>query len=220
MSKLEFDQPTSARRYQTGISKGVIYPMSSGAYQTGKAWNGLTNVNESTDGADITTLYADNIEYLHIASPEKCGITIECYTYPDEFKPCIGEIDGANGVTFTAQKHSSFGFCCREEVGNEDDENAGYRIHIYYGCKATPSEVNREIINDSPDAITFSFECTTTPVDVHGLKPTAHIILDSRLLGENRMAAAEALLYGDTNSNPTLPLPDALATALADVAVG
>lgn len=219
MSKLEWDN-TSERYYETGVSKGVIYPMSSGAYQTGKAWNGLTSVNESTDGADITTLYADNIEYLHIASPEKCGFTIECYTYPDEFKPCVGEVDGANGVTFTAQKHASFGFCYRSEVGSEDDEDEGYKIHIYYGCKAKPSEVNRETVNDSPDAVTFSFECSTSPVEVHGLKPTAHIILDSRLLGSARMEAAEDLLYGTSNSNPTLPLPDALATALADVAAG
>ena len=212
MSKLEWDL-SAERFYETGVSKGVLWAHNNGVVGNAKAWNGLTSVSENPEGAEITTLYADNIEYLHVSSVEKLGLTIECYTYPDEFKPCIGEVDGAAGVTFTAQKHQGFDFSYRTEVGSEDDENAGYKLHIVYGCKAQPSSIDRATINDSPDAITFSFDCTSTPVSAAGLKPTAHVIIDSRKVGGSSataakrkaiMEAVEERLYDDSQATPSI----------------
>ncbi len=216
------------RFYETGVSKGVLYPEgeTAGTYGKGVAWNGLTAVNETRDGGDITTLYADNIEYLHITANEKFTPTIECYTYPDEFGPCIGEktSDGAVGLIATAQSRKMFGFCYRTEVGSEADNDLGYKIHIVYGCKATPSDADRSTINDSPEAITFSFECTTTPIDLSdlgtGFKPSAHLVIDSRKASAAGMTALEALLYGSSSADAKMPTILEIKTALATRAAG
>lgn len=212
MGKLEWDL-AAERFYETGVSKGVLWAHTNGVPGTAKAWNGLTSVNENPKGAEISTFYADNIEYVHVSSAERLGLTIECYTYPDEFKPCIGEVEGADGVTFTAQKHQGFDFSYRSEVGSEEDEDAGYKLHIVYGCKAQPSSIDRATINDSPDLNSFSFDCTTTPVTADGLKPTAHVIIDSRKVGgpsataqirKAIMDALEARVYDDTEATPSI----------------
>ena len=209
------------RLYETGVSKGVLYvadPNAAGGYGAGVPWNGLTAVNEGKDGGDVTTLYADNIEYLHIDTPEKFTPTIECYTYPDEFGPCIGEVTKDN-MTVTAQTRKLFGFTYRTEVGSEANNDLGYKIHIVYGCKASPSEVDRSTINDSPEAITFSFDCTTSPVDASALgadvRPTAHVVVDSR--GSGNITELENLLYGPTTGEgtPKLPTIAEIKTALA-----
>ena len=224
------------RIYETGVSKGVLYPEgnTAGTYGDGVAWNGLTSVNETRDGGDITTLYADNIEYLHITANEKFTPTIECYTYPDEFGPCIGEKTdaGAVGLVVTAQTRKMFGLCYRTEVGSEADNDLGYKIHIVYGCKAKPSDVNRETVNDSPEGVTFSFECVTTPIDMSdlgsGFKPSAHLVIDSRKASAAGMAALETLLYGSvTGESPSevvtpgkMPTILEIKTALSTRAAG
>lgn len=212
MSKLEWDL-AAERFYETGVSKGVLWVYANGVPGTATAWNGLTSVNENPEGAEISTFYADNIEYVHVSSVEKLGLTIECFTYPDEFKPCIGEVEGATGVTFTAQKHQAFDFSYRNEVGSEEDEDAGYKLHIVYGCKAQPSSIDRPTINDSPDLNSFSFDCVTSPVTADGLNPTAHVIIDSRKVGgpsataQTRKAimdALEARIYDNTKVTPSI----------------
>lgn len=222
---ITWDEPAK-RFYETGVSKGVLYPEDSttpGTYGKGVAWNGLTAVNESRDGGDITTLYADNIEYLHITATERFTPTIECYTYPDEFGPCIGEVSATSavGLVATAQSRKMFGFCYRTEVGSEADNDLGYKLHIVYGCKAQPSDADRATINDSPDAITFSFECTTTPVDMSALnvgnvkfKPSAHLVIDSRKATAAGMTALEALLYGSAQQDAKMPTIAEIKTAL------
>ena len=226
MSKLTWDA-LADRKYETGVSKGVYYPYNSAnadyPYRGGKAWNGLTAVNESADGADITTLYADNIEYLHIMSPEKFGITIECYNYPDEFAECIGKNTGSGkatggstyssipGFIVTGQSHKTFGFSYRTEIGSEANNELGYKIHIVYGVKSAPSDENRDTINDSPAAMTYSFECSTTPDSFpsgYDYKPTAHVIIDSTKIAAAKLTLLENLLYGTDGtpgSDPELP---------------
>ena len=218
------------RLYETGISKGVFYPYDANTpahpYSGGVAWNGLTAVNESPDGADITTLYADNIEYLHILSPEKFGFTIECYDYPEEFNECIGrkpvklKISNVEttipGLFATSQNHKMFGFCYRTEIGSEANNELGYKIHLVYGCKSQPTDESRDTINDSPDAMTKSFECTSTPMDFSTafgatFKPTAHVVIDSRKIPSGKMTALLNKLYGTgtagSGTAPELPLP-------------
>ena len=215
--KLTWDN-VGERLYETGVKKGVLYPMgSNGAYEAGVAWNGLTAVTESPSGAEATPLYADDIKYLELRSTEEFGATIEAYTYPDEFAACDGSASLIEGVTIGQQPRKGFGFSYQTVVGNDTEgETHGYKIHIVYGAKAAPSEKAYATINDSPEAITFSWEITTTPVAVEGHNPTAHLELDSTKLSKAQMEAVEKLLYGaeDEGSNPSLPLPAAILAAV------
>lgn len=217
MAKLVWDQ-TGERLYETGVKQGVLFPMGDeGTYDNGVAWNGLTAVTESPSGAEATALYADDIKYLSLMSAEEFGATIEAYTYPDEFAPCNGEVEIAKGVTAGQQDRKTFAFSYRTTIGNDEKNNSyGYKLHIVYGCLASPSEKAYSTINDSPEAVTFSWEVTTTPVNVAGHKPTAHLVIDSTKADAAKLVELEKKLYGDESSEPTLPMPDeviALMTA-------
>lgn len=209
MAKLIWDQ-SGQRFYETGVSNGVLYVQDeSGAYPKGVAWNGLTAVTESPSGAEATPLYADDIKYLELYSAEEFGATIEAYTYPEEFEACDGSAEIAVGVTIGQQTRKAFGLCYKTVVGNDVKGNElGYKLHLIYGCKAAPSEKAFQTINDSPEAITFSWEVTTTPVNVEGFKPTANLVIDSTKVDAEKLAAIEAKLFGDASSEATLPLPD------------
>lgn len=211
MSKLVWDK-TGERKYETGVSKGVLYPQSNGIYPKGTAWNGLTAVNESPSGAEATPLYADNIKYLNLMSAEEFGATIEAYMYPDEFAECNGEKDLVNGVSIGQQKRTPFGLSYQTKIGSDTDNDLGYKIHLIYGALAAPSEKAYATVNDSPEAITFSWEVSTTPVEVSGAKPTASLTIDSTKVDAEKLAAFEKILYGDGETEARLPLPDEVAT--------
>ena len=214
MAKIVWDQ-SGSREYESGVNHGVLYPMgSNNTYSNGVAWNGLTGVTESPDGAEATDLWADNIKYASLRSAETFGGTIEAYMYPDEFKACNGEIDIADGVSIGQQIRSKFGFCYRTEVGSDTNPNKGYKLHIVYGATVTPSERAYETINDSPDAITFSWEFDTTPVEVTGFKPTALVVIDSTTADATKLAALEDILYGDASNEARLPMPDEIKTTM------
>ena len=221
MAKLVWDQ-TGDRLYETGVSKGVLYPIQSdGAYSKGVAWNGLSSVTESPSGAEANPIYADDMKYLNLLSAEEFSATIEAYTYPDEFAECDGSADIATGVSIGQQKRKIFGLCYRTVLGNDVDSNDhGYKLHLIYGCMAAPSEKAYTSINDSPDAITFSWEVSTTPVNVTGFKPTASITIDSTKAKKEKLTALEEILYGkdgsDTSANARLPLPDEIATLMSE----
>ena len=216
MSKIVWDQ-TGERLYETGVKRGVLYVQDSGGtYPKGVAWNGLTAVTESPSGAEATPLYADDIKYLNLISTEELGGTIEAYTYPDEFAECDGSASIATGVYIGQQPRKTFGMCYTTTVGNDVDSNAhGYKLHLIYGALASPSEKAYSTINDSPEAITFSWEFSTTPVNVTGFKPTANIVIDSTKATPEKMAALEKILYGDTEVEPRLPLPNEVAQVMA-----
>lgn len=218
MSKLVWDQ-TGERYYETGVKQGVLYPMQEGgAYSKGVAWNGLTAVTESPSGAESNPLYADDIKYLNLLSTEEFGCTIEAYTYPDEFAECDGSASIATGVTIGQQKRKTFGLCYRTVLGNDVDNNDhGYKLHLVYGCLAAPSEKAYATVNDSPEAVTFSWEVTTTPVAVKGFKPTACITIDSTKATAEKLTALEAILYGSEDAEARLPLPDEVATLMKTV---
>jgi len=217
MSKLTWDA-SGERLYETGVKQGVLYVMGSNGYGNGVAWNGLTAITESPSGAESTPLYADDIKYLDLRSTEEFGATIEAYTYPDEFAACDGSASLADGVSIGQQARKMFGLCYRTTVGNDTDgTDHGYKLHLIYGATASPSEKAYETINDSPEAITFSWEITTTPVSVTGFKPTASITIDSTKADPTCLAALEAKLYGGENSEPTLPLPDEVKTLMTKV---
>lgn len=222
MAKLVWDK-TGDRFYETGVKQGVLYIPTDGVYSKGVAWNGLTAVTESPSGAEATALYADDIKYLNLLSTEEFGATIEAYTYPDEFAACDGSAELTKGVTIGQQKRSTFGLCYKTTIGNDTDGNDhGYKLHIIYGALATPSEKAYSTINDSPDAVTFSWEITTTPVNVTGQKPTASLVIDSTKADKTKLEALEAILYGkDPTSGeaqdgvePRLPLPDEIKTLM------
>lgn len=220
MSRLTWDT-TGERYYETGVKQGVLYPIQAdGKYTKGVAWNGLTAVTESPSGAEATALYADDIKYLNLLSNEEFGATIEAYTYPDEFADCDGSAALATGVMIGQQKRKTFGLCYRTTLGNDVDGNDyGYKLHLIYGCLAAPSEKAYATINDSPEAITFSWEVSTTPVNVAGFKPTSQITIDSTKADETKLAALEDILYGkdgDTSTEPRLPLPDEVATLMSN----
>ena len=215
MSKLVWDA-VGERYYETGVKKGVLYVMDKGVYGAGVAWNGLTAVTESPSGAEATPLYADDIKYLNLMSNEEFGGTIEAYTYPDEFKACNGEAELAAGITLGQQPRKAFGFCYRTVLGNDVDENEhGYKLHLVYGAKAAVSEKAYATINESPEPITFSWEFTTTPVEVDGFKPTSIVTIDSTKVDAEKLKALEAKLYGSESEEPTLPLPSEVATMMA-----
>lgn len=210
MAKLVWDK-SGERFYETGVDRGVLYVQDEeGAYPTGVAWNGLTAVNESPSGAEATALYADNIKYLNLLSAEEFSCTIEAYTYPAEFEACDGSASVSEGVTIGQQARKTFGLSYRTAVGNDiEGSDHGYKIHLVYGCFAAPSEKGYSTINDSPEAITFSWEVSTTPVNVTGFKPTATMVIDSRKVSEAALKAIEDALYGDDSAGAAkLPLPD------------
>lgn len=214
--KLVWDQ-TSERLYETGVKMGVLYPQDEvGAYPKGVAWNGLTAVTESPSGAEATALYADDIKYLNLMSAEEFAATVEAYTYPDEFAECDGSASIAKGVSIGQQKRKAFGLCYRTILGNDVAGNDyGYKIHIIYGAMAAPSEKEYASVNDSPEAITLSWELSTTPVSVKGFKPTASIVIDSTKVGAEKLTALEDILYGSEAAGARLPLPDEIATLMA-----
>lgn len=215
MSKLVWDQ-TGERLYETGVKQGVLYVQEAGAYPKGVAWNGLTAVTESPSGAEATALYADDIKYLNLLSNEEFGATIEAYTYPEEFMACDGSASLAEGVFIGQQARKTFGLCYRTTIGNDEDGNDhGYKLHLIYGALAAPSEKAYASINDSPEAVTFSWEVTTTPVNVTGAKPTACVTIDSTKCDASKLAALEAILYGSDDEEARLPLPDEIKTLMA-----
>lgn len=217
MSRIVWDK-TGDRFYETGVEKGVLYPYADGAYNKGVAWNGLTAVTESPSGGEATALWADNIKYLNIMSTEELGATIEAYTYPDEFKACNGETEISAGVTIGQQSRSMFGMSYVTKIGNDTDgQDHGYKIHLIYGAMAAPSEKAYETTDDSVEAMTFSWEISTTPVEVTAgkFKPTASVTIDSTKVKADELKKLEDILYGtdvDSGTEPRLPLPDELAT--------
>lgn len=241
MARIKWDAQ-SERTYETGVSHGVLYLRDdNGDYNNGVAWNGLTTVTESPSGAENNALYADNIKYLNLKSAEEFGATVEAYTYPPEFAECDGSAEAAPGVTFGQQPRKTFGLCFRTVVGNDTQSDSyGYKLHLIYGCDASPSERSYQTINDSPDAITFSWELTTTPVAVSGMKATSLITIDSTKVDKDKLAALEDILYGVDDgaagvstyaegdddgevttpvtggSTARLPLPDEIITMFAE----
>lgn len=204
--------------YETGVDRGVLYPQANGKYPNGVAWNGLTGVTESPSGADATDMYADNQKYLSLRAAETFGATIEAYTYPDEFAECDGSAALADGVKIGQQTRKTFGFSYRTLIGNDTEgTDKGYIIHLVYGATASPSSKTRSSVNESPEAVTFSWEISTTPVNVTGFKPTATIEIDSTKISAKALKAIEAKLYGDeTNGTPQLPLPDEIKQLVTD----
>lgn len=211
MARLEWDAD-SKRLYEVGVDRGVLYPRNAedGKYGAGVAWNGLTGVTESPSGAEPTDLYADNIKYLSMRSAETFGATIEAYTYPPEFEPCDGSASLTEGVSIGQQDRVPFGLSYRTLVGNDaKGQGYGYKIHVIYGCTASPSEKPYQTVNDSPEAITFSWEVNATPVNVTGFKPTACVVIDSTKVAPEKLQKLEAALYGDsTGDGPKLLMPD------------
>ena len=215
MAMLVWDK-TGEHFYETGIDRGVLYVQESGAYPTGVAWNGLISVSESPSGAEANAVYADNIKYLSLMSAEEFGATIEAYTYPDEFMECDGSATLVTGVTVGQQSRKTFGMCYRTKLGNDVDlDEHGYKIHIIYGATASPSEKGYQTVSDSPEAITFSWEVSTVPVNVTGMKPTASLVIDSTKADPTKLQQLEKILYcGDDGDGPRLPLPDEIKTLM------
>lgn len=223
MSKLVWDK-VGERVYETGIDRGVLYiPDNTGKYSDGVAWNGLTGVSESPSGAESNAQYADNIKYLNLVSAEDFGATVEAFTYPPEFGQFDGSAEVAEGVTIGQQNRKIFGMSYRTVIGNDTLSNDyGYKIHLIYGAQATPSEKGYETINDSPEPITFSWELSTTPVEVTGYKPTASVIIDSTKADKEKLKALEDILYGKDPTTtdgtdgvkPRLPMPDEIITLM------
>ena len=215
MSKLVWDA-TGERKYENGVRNGVLYVMdASGTYPKGVAWNGLTAVTESPSGAEATALYADDVKYLNLISAEEFGATVEAYTYPDEFAQCNGEASLVDGVTIGQQPRKTFGMAYRTVLGNDiENESYGYKLHLIYGAVASPSEKAYATINDSPEAITFSWELKTTPVVVNGFKPTASLNIDSTKVNAQKLTALEDILFGSESGEPRLPLPNEIATLM------
>ena len=216
MAKIVWDQ-TGERLFETGIRQGVLYPLQSdGKYSLGVPWNGLTAITESPSGAESTALYADDIKYLNLMSAEEFGATIEAYTYPDEFAACDGSAELIEGATIGQQARSTFGLCYRTVLGNDvKNDNYGYKLHLIYGCLASPSEKGYSTINDSPEAITFSWEVKSTPVTVTGFQPTSVVIVDSTKVSANGLKALEDALYGTESKEAYLPMPDEVKTLLS-----
>lgn len=217
MAKLKWDE-IGERLYETGVRMGVLYPMSStGTYPAGYAWNGLTAITENPSGAENTPIYADDTKYVTVTSVEEFGATVEAYTYPDEFEECDGSASVGTGVTIGQQKRTTFGLAYRTTLGNDIlGEDYGYKLHLIYGAKASPSGKNYQTINESPEAITLSWEITTTPVAVTGFKPTASLTIDSTKVSVANLAALEAILYGTEESEARLPLPDEIIELLGE----
>ena len=215
MSKIVWDK-TGERFYETGVDHAVLYPISAaGLYNKGVPWNGITAITESPSGAEPNNLYADNIKYLNLISAEEFGATIEAFTYPDEFAACNGEKQLVDGVVAGQQERSTFGLSYRTKVGNDTDgQDHAYKLHLIYGATAAPSEKAYATVNDSPEAITFSWEISTVPVNVAGMSPTASITIDSRTADPTKLAELEKILYGGSDAEARLPLPDEVKTLM------
>lgn len=212
MSRLIWDA-IGEKFYEMGTKMGVLYPMKEdGSYENGVAWNGLTAVTESPSGAEETKLYADDIKYASLRSAEEYDYTIEAYTYPEEWEPCDGSAQVATGVTIGQQKRKGFGFSWVTTVGNDVSDEVGKKIHIAWNSTASPSEKSYASINDSPDAIIFSWECSTSPVNVSGFRPTSHIEIDCSKLKAATVKAIEDKLWGTENAEATLPTPEEIIT--------
>lgn len=224
--KLQWDK-SGERYWETGVSKGVLFPMSStpGTYGDGVAWNGLINVTQSPTGAEPNTLYADNIKYLNLMSVEELEASVEAYTYPDEFAECDGSAVVAQGAKIGQQTRKTFALSYQTKIGNDLNPELGYKIHIIYGCLAAPNEKSNDSVNDSPEAMTFNWDLKTTPVEVSGFKPTASIEIDSTKTDAAKLADLELILYGkDATTEPVaaavparLPMPDEIITILGAV---
>lgn len=221
---LKWDQ-IGEKIYETGVDHGVLYPQKDGAYPKGVAWSGLITATENPSGAEDNKLYADNIVYLTIKSAEEFGGTIECYTSPDEWDECNGESELFPGVKIGQQSRNTFGFSYRTKIGNDTEgEGHGYKIHLWYGCSASPSEQSYETINDNPEAITFSYEVSSTPVPITGndpktgkpLKPISTLTIDSTQIDSEKLKALEKILYGSEEADARLPLPDEIKQILAE----
>nr|DAE23998.1 MAG TPA: tail tube protein [Siphoviridae sp. ctoiA13] len=217
MARLAWDE-AGKKFYETGVDRGVLYTQATnGTYEKGVAWNGLTTITESPSGAEANPIYADNIKYLSLMSAEELGATIEAYTYPVEFEKCDGSATIANGVNIGQQDRCSFGLAYRTLLGNDiNKNNHGYKIHLLYGAMASPSEKGYASVNDSPEAITFSWEVTTTPVNVQGHKPTALVTIDSTKIPADKLKQLEDILYGKDSVEPRLPLPDEIITLVGN----
>ena len=215
MAKLVFNN-VGERLFETGVKNGVLYVMGDeGTYEKGVVWNGLTAVTESPSGADTTPLYADDVKYVVIYAAEEFGATVEAFTYPEEFEQCDGSAAIFEGVTIGQQSRKSFGMCYKTSVGNDvQGQDFGYKIHIIYGAKAAPSEKSYSTINDSPEAVTFSWELSTVPVPVEGFNPTATMVIDSTRVPKEKMKLIEDKLYGTESEEATLPLPNELLALL------
>lgn len=213
--KLVWDK-TGERFFETGVKNGVLYPQNAdGTYPLGVVWNGLVGVNESPSGAEATPLYADDTKYLNLMSAEEYAATVEAYTYPDEFSECNGDADIADGVSIGQQSRKTFGMCYKTTIGNDLNGELGYKLHLIYGGSAAPSEKSYQTINDSPEAVTFSWEVSTTPVTVTGKKPTASLTIDSTKADPTVLAALEDILFGTAGTDARLPLPDEIAALFA-----
>ena len=215
MSKLVWDQ-TGEREYETGVKNGVLYVQGEGGtYPKGVAWNGLISVTESPSGAEATALYADDIKYLNLMSNEEFGATIEAYMSPEEFDQCDGTASIATGVSIGQQKRKTFGMAYKTTIGNDVDGNDyGYKIHLIYGALAAPSEKAYSTINDSPEAMTLSWELSTTPVNVEGFKPTASVVIDSTKADPTKLKKLEEILFGGESTEARLPLPDEIVSII------
>lgn len=219
MSRIVWDQ-AGERLYETGVKNGVLYPQDNGVYPKGVAWNGLTAVTESPSGAEATALYADDIKYLNLMSKEEFGATIEAYMAPEEFDECDGTASIAAGVTIGQQSRKAFGMAYKTTIGNDvEGDSYGYKLHIIYGALAAPSEKSYATISDSPEAITLSWEVTTTPVTVEGFEPTATVTINSTKVDAAKLAALEVILYGSETEDARLPLPDEIVQIVGDASV-
>ena len=215
MAKLVFNG-VGDRLFETGVKKGVLYVMSDeGQYNQGVVWNGLTGVTEKPSGAETTNLYADDVKYVVIYGAEEFEATIEAYTYPEEFEQCDGSAALEAGLNVGQQTRKTFAFCYTTSLGNDTQgQDFGYKIHIIYGCKAKPSEKSYSTINDSPEAVTFSWDVSTVPVPVEGMNPTATVVIDSTRMDKGKLKLIEDKLYGTESAEPTLPLPNEIKTLL------
>ena len=213
MAKLEWDK-TGERLIEAGVSEVALFPMEDGVYGDGVAWNGVTAINENPSGADITDLYADNIKYASLRAAEKYGFTIEAYTYPDEWAECDGSAEAATGVFLGQQSRKAFGLVFKTQIGDDTHPglDKGYKLHIIYNSTASPSSRGYATINENPDAITFSWEANSTPATVEDYKPCSTIVIDSTKADATKLAALEKYIYGDTNTDPTMPNPDKVIT--------
>lgn len=213
MSKIQWDKD-GERFFERGVNHGVIYVKDNGAYGNGVAWNGLINVTESPEGAEATPFYADNIKYANILSNEDFKASVEAYTYPDEFKPCIGEASPIKGMIITQQNRKPFGFVYETLIGNDENSELGKNIHIVYNATASVAERSHDTVNDTPELMTLSWDLDTTPVEIAGYKPTAHLVFKSTDLTAEQLEALEAKLFGTATTEPTLPSPDEIIALL------
>lgn len=218
--KLVWDN-VGERFYETGVKNCALYLQNTdGSYPKGVAWNGISAINESPSGAESSPIYADDTKYLNLISNEELSASIEAYTYPDEFAECDGSAEIATGITIGQQPRKAFGLAYKTTLGNDIVGNEyGYKLHLLYGCKAAPSEKAYSTINDSPEAITFSWEISTTPVNVKGFKPTSNLTIDSSKVDPEKLAALEAILFGSESAEARLPLPDEIITLVGEPTV-